>query len=90
MNNKSSTQIILGALNLLAVSSPMLASHSLHAAVADQKIEQLNVASLKSIESTWLEVPNACKARGFNASPVSLEHKAVSASVQNIYSSFEA
>lgn len=28
-----------------------------------------HLASLKSIESSWLEVPVSCKAKGFNADP---------------------
>jgi hypothetical protein len=88
MIEKNSSRILVGAMNLLAVGSPMLASQVSHASPADQKIEKLNVASLRSIESTWLKVPNSCKARGFNASPISVENKAISAHVQNIYASF--
>ncbi|MBK9324378.1 MAG: hypothetical protein IPM97_15745 [Bdellovibrionaceae bacterium] len=88
MIEKNSARVLIGAMNLLAVGSPMLASQVSHAATADQKIEKLNVASLKSIESTWLNVPNACKARGFNASPVSLENKEIASHIQNIYASF--
>ena len=88
MIGKNCAHVLIGAMNLLVVGSPMLASQVSHAAPADQKIEELNVASLKSIESTWLKVPNSCKARGFNASPVSLENKAISAHIQNIYASF--
>lgn len=88
MIEKNSARFLIGAMNLLAVGSPMLATQVSHAAIENQKIEKLNVASLKSIESTWLKVPNACKARGFNASPVSLENKEISAHIQNIYASF--
>lgn len=90
MIEKNSARVLIGAMNLLAVGSPMLVSQVSHASTADQKIEKLNVASLKSIESTWLKVPNACKARGFNASPVSLENKEIASHVQNIYASFGA
>ncbi len=88
MIEKNSARVLIGAMNLLAVGSPMLVSHVSYAATSDQKIEKLNVASLKSIESTWLKVPNACKARGFNASPVSLENKEIASNIQNIYASF--
>lgn len=88
MIEKNSARVLIGAMNLLAVGSPMLVSQIFHTATADQKIEKLNVASLKSIESTWLKVPNACKARGFNASPVSLENREIASHIQNIYASF--
>lgn len=88
MIEKNSARVLIGAMNLLAVGSPMLVNQVSHAAAADQKIEKLNVASLKSIESTWLKVPNACKARGFNANPVSLENKEIASHIQNIYASF--
>jgi hypothetical protein len=88
MIEKNSARILVGAMNLLAVGSPMLASQVSHAGPADQKIKKLNAASLRSIESTWLKVPNSCKARGFNASPISVKNKAISAQVQNIYASF--
>ncbi len=88
MIEKSSARVLVGAMNLLVVGSPMLASQVTHAATSEQKIEKLNVASLKSIESTWLKVPMACKARGFNASPTSIENKQISSNIQNIYASF--
>lgn len=87
MTKNPNTQILIGALNLLAISGPA------HAAVApvattEQKIQALNTASLKSIESGWLKVPVICKARGFNANPESLENKQVTRQIQSIYSSF--
>lgn len=85
-NNRS--RVLFGAMNLLAVSSPLLLSQAAHAATADQKIEKLNVASLESIESTWLKVPMKCKARGFNASPISVENKALGAHIRKLYASF--
>lgn len=88
MVEKKSAHVLIGAMNLLAVGSPMLAGQVSYAAISDHKIEKLNVASLKSIESAWLKVPNACKARGFNASPVSLENKEISSHIQSIYASF--
>jgi len=88
MIEKNSARVLIGAMNLLVVGSPMLVGQASHAATTDHKIEKLNVASLKSIESTWLKVPGACKARGFNASPISLENKEIASHVQNIYASF--
>lgn len=90
MIERNSACALVGAMNFLAVASPMLASQVSHATTADQKTEKLNVESLKSIESTWLEVPNACKARGFNASPIPLENKKVSSLIRSIYASFGA
>lgn len=87
---KSRARVIIGAMNLLAVSSPMLMSQTTHAATTDQEIEMLNVASLKSIESTWLKVPNTCKARAFNANPVPLKNKEIPSHIRNIYASFGA
>ena len=89
MIEKNSVRVLGTALNLFAVSSPMLVSQTSYAAPSDQNMEKLNMASLKSIESTWLQIPNACKAREFHADPVSLENKKISKSIQNIYASFE-
>ena len=89
MIEKSGTSVLVGVMNLLAVTSPIGISQSPHAVTNDQKIEKLNHASLKSIEGAWLKVPNSCKARAFNASATSVENKAPSASIQNIYASFE-
>ena len=58
MIEKNSARVLIGAMNLLAVGSPMMVNQVSHAAKTDHKIEKLNVASLKSIESTWLKVPN--------------------------------
>lgn len=44
-----------------------------------------NRASLASIESTWLKIPNSCKAKGFNAEPVAIEHAALSSAVAAVY-----
>lgn len=82
-------QVIMGAANLLVAVSPMFANQANHVSAMDQKIEKLNATSLKSIESTWLKVANACKARGFNADPVALESGSASSQAQAIYSSFE-
>lgn len=89
MIKTKSANILIGTMNLLAVGTPMLASQSLHLALTDKKIEQANFASIKSIESSWLKVPVACKARGFNASPISLETKEIASHIQNIYSLYQ-
>lgn len=52
--------------------------------------EAINIASLKSIESTWLKVPNACKAAGFNAQPQVLKNDLISAHAASVYQSFGA
>lgn len=48
----------------------------------------INQASLKSIEESWLAIPNICKAAAFNADPVALPMEAKSEAVQSIYSAF--
>ena len=90
MIEKKSASVIIGAMNLLAIGAPMLASQSAYVHSSDKKMEQVNIASIKSIESTWLQVPAACKARGFNASPVSLEVKEMASHIQSIYSLYQA
>lgn len=89
MIEKKSASVIIGAMNLLAIGAPMLASQNLNVHFSDKKMEQVNIASIKSIESTWLKVPTACKARGFNASPVSLNVKEIASHIQNIYSLYQ-
>lgn len=81
-------RLLMGALNLLAIHSPMLVTTTAQAVANDHQMDQLNQASLKSIESTWLKVPAVCKARAFNASPVALNTSAVNSDIQSIYSSF--
>lgn len=90
MIEKKSAGVIIGAMNLLAIGAPMLASQNLNVHSLDKKMEQVNIASIKSIESTWLKVPAACKARGFNASPVSLDVKEMASHIQSIYSLYQA
>jgi len=86
----TSTHLLLGAVGLLVANSPSLAKQTNASSVAELKMEALNGASLKSIESTWLAVPTACKARGFNADAVPLIHKEAHKSIQAIYASYEA
>lgn len=88
MIKKASTPVILGALNLLIAGNPLLKNQDPHEFTVEKNIEKLNVASLESIESTWLKIPTVCKARGFNASPISLEVKSMNSQLQNIYNSF--
>lgn len=90
MIKNKSVQVLMGAANLLVAVSPMLANQTVHASTVDQKIEKLNATSLKCIESTWLKVTAACKARGFNADPVALVNARASTQAQSIYSTFEA
>jgi hypothetical protein len=90
MNEKKTASVMIGAMNLLAIGAPMLANQTLKVQLVDQKMEQVNSASIKSIESTWLQVPTTCKARAFNASPVSLENKEMALQIQSIYSFYQA
>lgn len=89
MKNPSS-HLLMGAMGLLAINSPVLVDPAIMGSDSSQKMEVLNRASLKSIESSWLAVPKVCKARGFNADPVSQDHKVARDRVQAIYASFEA
>ncbi len=45
----------------------------------------VNAASLRSIESSWLEVPRTCKAKAFNAEPVTVAHQPLRPEVAAIY-----
>lgn len=89
MIDKTKANILIGTLNLLAVGASLQPQQATKLAQENTAIQKLNVKSLQAIESTWLKVPNTCKARGFNASPTHLEGSQVSAQVQSIYSSFE-
>jgi hypothetical protein len=80
-------QIMMGALNLLALVSPMAVRAGNHSG-REQKQEQLNATSLKSMESSWLKVPALCKAKGFNANPVSLDSQELSAFAKTAYASY--
>lgn len=88
MKNTSS-QLLLGAVSLLAVNGSLLADHAVASSDSESKMTALNVASLKSIESTWLKVPAACKARGMNADATQLTDKDARDSVQAIYATYE-
>jgi hypothetical protein len=73
--------VAVGSMSSLAVA----ADHQF-----DQKPSQIDInrASLKAIEASWLNVPRICKAAGFNAEPVSLPIEARSQSVNSIYLHF--
>jgi hypothetical protein len=88
MLGQRNASLVVTAVNLLTIGGAILANQSSYGLEADQKIEKLNVASLKSIESTWLKMPMACKARGFNADPMPLEVKQLNPQIQGIYASF--
>lgn len=89
MNKKSSAQLLVGAMNLLTVGGSFFAGHVVQASTTSEKIIQLNQASLKSIEGSWLDVPKVCKARGFNADPIVVEPIDNKSHVESIYESFE-
>jgi hypothetical protein len=79
-------------LNLLALASSFFATNAQAQTFdsAKSNTEAINTASLKAIESTWLKVPPACKAAGFNAKPVALKNDIVSADAIAIYQSYGA
>jgi len=81
---------LLGAVNLVLAGSPAWSQPAPSTAVSHDGIEQANIATFKAIESTWLKVPNLCKAVTFHASPAPVEKRILSAAIQSIYSSFEA
>ena len=90
MKDSYSSRALIGAMNLFVVSAPALANHGVGVENPVQEQTALNTASLKSIESSWLEVPAACKARGFNASPISLDQKEASTVARDVYATFGA
>ncbi|OYZ23715.1 MAG: hypothetical protein B7Y39_03775 [Bdellovibrio sp. 28-41-41] len=83
-------KVLLGAVNLIVAGSPFVAHAEMPVVENKQKVEAYNVASLKSIEGSWLNVANACKARGFNASPVELMVTSISSAAANVYAEFKA
>ncbi|MGZ3772644.1 MAG: hypothetical protein ACXVCY_14750 [Pseudobdellovibrionaceae bacterium] len=98
MKNINLNKAIMGSLNIIATGSALLNYQSANAdsisiksekAEMSNKVVSLNGVSLKAIESTWLAVPAMCKARGFNASPITIESKTADADILNIYSKFE-
>ncbi len=93
MKESQSKSAIIGVMNLLMVSAPALADQRNgfddHGPEEKQQVA-LNAASLKSIESSWLEIPATCKARGFNASPTTLEEKEASLAASHAFASLDA
>jgi hypothetical protein len=84
----STGALVLGAVNLLVGSAPALAYHQAAPAGADQNVESLNAASLKSMESSWLKLPPVCKAKSFNADAAPLASHQPSQQALQIYSVF--
>ena len=83
-------KVVLGAVNLIVAGGPLVAHAEIPIVENKQKVETYNAASLKSIEGSWLKVSAACKARGFNASPVELADISISSDAVSIYSEFKA
>jgi hypothetical protein len=54
------------------------------------EVAVLNQSSLKSMESSWLTLPMSCKARGFFASPVTIESAVLNEEIASLYASFDA
>ena len=94
MKESHSKSAFIGAMNLLMVSAPAFADQSSglenHGPEEKQPQVALNAASLKSIESSWLEVPATCKARGFNASPITLGEKEAGPAARLVFAALEA
>lgn len=93
INTNANTKLLVSAVGLIAAASPLLADQARASAASDSAVgssmEALNFASLKSIESSWLEVPEICKARNFNAAAVELSHKEAQKAVQAFYAAYE-
>ena len=94
MTKNNKVLAILGA-NILALVGTLMPQAAV-AAPADQSGSStdqrtaLNAASLKSMESSWIQVPHVCKARGFHADPTPALHEVQSAEAQAVYGSIEA
>ncbi len=85
MNTKTLT---LASLALLAQASPVPAAmdvpHSPEAARLN-----LNAASAKAIQSSWLHVPPMCKDRSFPFAPVQVAGETASADIQQLFLSLD-
>lgn len=89
MKSSKLNQVILGSLNILVATGAMAQGHVISSnSNVNNDVVKLNNVSLKSIESSWLQVPAMCKARGFNASPVAVENINIDSNILNIYSKF--
>lgn len=89
------SSLTLAGAQLAALLAPFLPAALAHAdagLMADKtaRTASANASSLQSIESTWLKIPTACKARGFNASPVEVPAESGLAEVMQIYQALKA
>jgi hypothetical protein len=79
-------RVILGFLAFFGVfAQAQEASASVPGSKANDTVVGLNQESLSRMEASWLSIPNHCKAKGFNANPVSIEHPALSSEIMAIY-----
>ena len=53
--------------------------------VENKKMFELNQLTKKSIASSWFEIPDACKAKNFNADPIVIDRKELSVEVAQIF-----
>ena len=90
MKDSYSSSVLISAMNLFIINGSAMANESFGTETSGQEQANLNSASLKSIESSWLEISPTCKARGFNASPTSLNLKEAAPTARSIYASFGA
>ncbi len=89
MSYSSSAKTIIAAINLISSGGPLLASEIPAAAHQSPKQADLNLAAVPTFESTWLQVPIACKARGINADPNFIADHAMPSDIQNIYANYD-
>ncbi len=91
MNLKRTSPYILGAVNLIvATASNLVFAKAVETKkIFDPSAHQLNQDSLKSIESSWLQIPQICKARNFNADPVQHKKSDLAPHVGSIYASYD-
>lgn len=87
---KNSARLLVAAANLLTAGSAFAAVSNHADSAPNNTITMLNAASVKAVEASWLEVPNSCKARGFNADAQPVAVKEARARVQAIYASLTA
>lgn len=94
---KRNTIFTLVGMNLMALAALFEAKDSAAAVNPDagssktpDQRSALNAASLKSIESSWINVPHICKAKGFNAEPVALSNEMPNAAAQAVYHQIRA
>ena len=72
-----------------ANASTLSAHESIVNAAKTQTAGELNQASLRAIESSWLQIPASCKAKGFNAEPVALNESETRADIVALYLSLK-